>query len=678
MNRRLLLIAFLSTLALTILATGHQLTNAAPDLAPPPQHAPAIGPTPAPSWHVIAGGGGKDVYLTDVSLGSPTDGWAVGITGPSSYGVLMHYDGSTWSQTTAPTGTYGINAIKMISSTDGWAVGGNACAYSCGTLLLHYTNGTWQRVAVPPPGNSTGYSDIDINGNAGWAIGGWWALQFNGANWTPVYNSFNFYKAVSVIDGHDAWAVGTSRQARHYSGSNWLPVSLGLDSPPTLTVRMRSIHMLNASEGWAVGAGYASDGSLNQCLLVHYIGTWSSVPCPFNNYQLHAVQMRTASDVWAVGSDRSTGNGVALHYNGASWTTAPLPAGTPALHSLQLLGANDGWVVGVKGTILRLVNGAWIRVRGSGFPIGPINAPDEYTRPIDATDANTVWWIGGSFGQLHQWSNGTVTNYTTPITSGLYALDMVNSTLGWAGTASPQGPNYLLRYSSGTWTAWPITDTVSALSMIGPDEGWIASGYGSSPVLHYLNGVLTPESIGFYLDSISSLSMVDSQHGWAVGYYHVYSYTYTAGTWTVVTPTLYVQNANMRVIGISPDEAWVAGYSVSCDLAGCPATPQLHHFSGGAWTNILSPTDQLSDDWLAFFDISKVNATEWWAAGKLTTGRYAFLHYKDGVYTTVDAVGEDVKAVSMLPDGSGFASGVDSVLWLHSYPYNVYLPLIRR
>ncbi len=134
----------------------------------------------------------------------------------------------------------------------------------------------------------------------------------------------------------------------------------------------------------------------------------------------------------------------------------------------------------------------------------------------------------------------------------------------------------------------------------------------------------------------------------------------------------------MRIIGISPAEAWVAGVSVSCDPLACPATPELHHFSNGAWTNIVSPTNQLPDNWLAFFDIGKVSATFWWAAGKLKTLEYAFLHYKDGVYSTVRAAGEDVKWVSMLPDGTGFAGGVGSVLWLHSFPYSVYLPLIRR
>jgi hypothetical protein len=82
----------------------------------------------------------------------------------------------------------------------------------------------------------------------------------------------------------------------------------------------------------------------------------------------------------------------------------------------------------------------------------------------------------------------------------------------------------------------------------------------------------------------------------------------------------------------------------------------LHHFSGGTWTGISTP------DWLAFLDISKVSATEWWAVGKRTPYEHAFLHYKEGIYTVVPAAGEDVIGVSMLPDGSGFARGVGSLL----------------
>jgi hypothetical protein len=668
MSRRLLLVAFLLTIALTLIAANHQLTNAAANTAPP-RHAPAIGAMSAPAWYVIQGGGGKDVYLSDVSMSSSTDGWAVGITYPSSYGVLMHYDGSTWGPTTIPTGTYGLSAVKMMSTTEGWAVGANACSTECDALFLHYKNGAWQKVTVSPPGNKTGYSDIDIKGNTGWAIGYGWAQRFDGTNWTGMsidnpMSPGDYYNDVSVVGTNDAWLVGKSRQALHYNGTDWWPVSLGLNSLPlTLTVRMQAIHMLNATEGWAAGfAMYTNDD--NHCLLIHRSnGPWTRVPCPIENVRLSAVQMRSATDVWATGRVYPAKSPISLHYDGVNWTVVPLSV---SISSIELVGVNDGWMVGATGSILRLINRIWTRVKGSDLPLGPVTAPSAFTRPIDATDANNVWWYGGYPGQLYHWSNGTVTNYTPPITSDLYALDMVSSTLGWAGTYSLQGPNYLLRYSAGTWTTWPMTYGVDAIAMTGPDEGWIASGSG----FHYLNGALIPESLP---GPIMSFSMLDSQHGWAIG---GGVYSYTNGIWAPVTPTL--NGGGLRIIGISPDEAWVAGYSTVCDDASCPVVPQLHHFSGGAWTNIISPTNQLPDDWLAFFDISKVSATEWWAAGKLKTMEYAFLHYKDGTYTTVSAAGEDVKAVSMLPDGTGFASGVGSVLWLHSYPYNVYLPLIRR
>lgn len=680
MNRKLLVGAFLLTVVLTLVAVSHQLTNAAANMAPPPQHAPVIGPTPTPTWHVIQGGNGQDIYLSDVSLSSPTDGWAVGVTSPSSYGVLMHYDGSTWTRASVPTGTYGINAVSMISATEGWAVGTNACNTDCDALFLHYHNGTWQKATLSPPGNQTGYTDIDIKGNTGWAVGYDWAQRFDGTSWTgSVIDDWappgDYFTDVSVVGTNDAWAVGKSRQALHYNGTDWLPVSLGLNSLPlTLTVRMQAIHMLNANEGWAAGfAMYTNDD--NHCLLVHRSnGTWTRVTCPIENVRLNSVRMRSTTDVWATGLAYPARNPISLHYDGVTWKVASLPIN---ISSVELVGTDDGWMVGGAGTILRLINGVWTRVKGSNLFLGPGSAPIAYTKPIDAAAADNVWWFNGASGQLFEWNKGAVIAHTPPVTRDLYALDMISPTLGWAGTASLSDQNYFMRFSKGTWTVWPMTGTVDAISMIGSDEGWIASG---SAVYHYLNGDLLPEALpNLYLDTIYSLSMLDSQHGWAIGFNHGV-YSYTAGTWALVTPTLAssTNNYNLRIIGISPDEAWVAGYSTTCNSTECPATPELHHFAGGTWTNIISPSSQLSDKWLAFFDISQVNATEWWAAGKLQTLQYAFLHYKDGVYSTVSAAGEDVRSVSMLPDGSGFAAGVGSILWLHSYPYAVYLPLIRR
>ena len=165
MTRKLIFAAFLLTVVLTVVAAHHQLTNAAPNMAPPPKTAPpleqyatqlASATAPGdPFWQVVAGGGSKDIRLSDVSIASPTEGWAVGLANPSSYGVLMHYTGTTWSRVTAPgvpTATYFIRAVTMISSTEGWAAGYVACPWGqCDQgLLMHYTHDAgWQRVAPP-------------------------------------------------------------------------------------------------------------------------------------------------------------------------------------------------------------------------------------------------------------------------------------------------------------------------------------------------------------------------------------------------------------------------------------------------------------------------------------------------------------------------------------------------
>jgi hypothetical protein len=670
MNRRLLLVAFLSTLALTILAAGHQLTNAAPSMAPPPQHAPSIALMTAavtPTWQVVAGGGGTANSLADVSMDSPADGWAVGSTGPGSYGVLMHYDGAIWSQTNVPTGTHNLNAVAMISPTEGWAVGYNACDFgTCDSnLLMHYTQTGWQRAPVPPNPGRYGYYDINIRGPAGWIVGDTdYFLQFNGSSWTPITAPLSSAQAVSLVDANEAWAAGGYNFATnafnfaHYSGGAWTLVTPTLTLPPNYYPYIYSIHMLNASEGWAVGNATLNT-RVRQCLMLHYTGgNWVQVSCPADPVRLYGVRMRSSGDVWAVGRMVATPDGVIYHYNGSTWMTATMPSGTPNLNSVELVGTNDGWIVGDGGTILRLVNGTWTRMQGS----------NQYVGPISAVSPNEVWY-GGQAGHLYQWKDGTTITHTTSMTTAISTLDMISPTLGWAAGSNPAR---LVRYSDTTSTTVLLfNNPVQDISALDADHAWFGLTFN---ILRY-------ESGGYYYDSgvnsygATSISMVDPAHGWAMGDQVNKVITYTNGVWGVFTPTLTLPGVyqSLKIIGISPTEAWGAGYSMSCTAEECPISAELHHFVGGAWTDLSMP------DWHAFLDISKVSATEWWATGKLKTGEYAFLHYKDGVFTTVPAADEDVQQVSMLPDGTGFASGVGSVLrlWI-DLPNKVYLPLIRR
>ncbi len=209
------------------------------------------------------------------------------------------------------------------------------------------------------------------------------------------------------------------------------------------------------------------------------------------------------------------------------------------------------------------------------------------------------------------------------------------------------------------------------MTATGPDEAWFSL---RDKMTHYQSGTWITEYLPGRL--VYSFSMLDSDRGWGAG---GSVFTYTNGTWAIVSPTLVITGVQWKgMIGISPNEAWIAGYSYdACTTSECPVSPQLYHFIDGEWHNVLVEGTAALPGWLAFYSISKVSAAEWWAVGKLTTMDYAFLHYKDGTYTVVPTR-EDVRGISMLPDGTGFARGVGSLLWLHEYPYSVFLPIVMK
>ncbi len=659
MSRKLLLVAFVLALALTVIAARHQLTNASPNVAPPPRHAPPLEQMEALShsgtgWQVVAGGGGRDWTLFDVSMTSSAEGWAegwaAGVMNPSSYGVMMHYTNTTWSRTEIPTGTYAIDAVSIISPTEGWAAAWVSCSYGCDQgLLLHYTGSAgWQKVAPPArPGGDYwgGFRSLDITGTIGWMVGSDYGyfLQFDGTSWTPASAPDINATGVSIVDANEAWAVGNiDPRMAHFSGGSWSAVT---PTVPGFTY-LKGIHMLDASNGWAVGdvrLGTSPNYSY-RCITLRYDGSdWSEVTCPSSDIRLYSVRMRSPTDVWAVGSGGSSqSSGVILHYDGSQWTLAAAPFGTPRLRSVRLEGTDEGWVVGEGGTILRLVGGNWARVEGPRHTVGPMDS-------VSTDEA----WFGGNAGQLYQWQDGTIVTHTSPLTTPIIALDMVSSTLGWAATDQPA--LNVLRYSEGAWTTWPFSQ-VNSISMVGSEEGWFALGQ-SPGMMRYNTGTWQAQSVGG-TSRVDSVCMLNSNYGWATAGSSVY--TYTGGIWNAVNPQPAITGnwAGLTVVGISLDEAWVAGYSVSCTTVECPVSPQLAHFSGGIWTSIAV------SDWQTFNNISKVSATEWWATGRLMTGEYAFLHYKDGTYTTVSSAGEDVIGVSMLPNGFGFARGVGSLLRL--------------
>src|SRR5271157_3318435 len=75
--------------------------------------------------------------------------------------IILHFTGGAWNTITPPSGSYLLNSVFMVSSTEGWAVGEQGPGGYFGGpqgIILHYTVtggvGTWGIFPAPtiPPG----------------------------------------------------------------------------------------------------------------------------------------------------------------------------------------------------------------------------------------------------------------------------------------------------------------------------------------------------------------------------------------------------------------------------------------------------------------------------------------------------------------------------------------------
>jgi erythromycin esterase-like protein len=147
---------------------------------------------------------GFEPVLNAVSARTRRDAWAVGdyFSGSSSVTLIEHWNGSVWSQVTSPN-PGGSNANYLYgasaeSGTDAWAVG----SYSNGTqsldLILHWNGSAWSQAAAPSPGSRINILygvSADLSTDA-WAAGGFATrggfrnllLRWSGTSWDAGEN----------------------------------------------------------------------------------------------------------------------------------------------------------------------------------------------------------------------------------------------------------------------------------------------------------------------------------------------------------------------------------------------------------------------------------------------------------------------------------------------------------
>jgi photosystem II stability/assembly factor-like uncharacterized protein len=268
------------------------------------------------SWNTVTPPPGQYI-LNSVFMVSPSEGWAVGCSGTlvqcprdaaetnphpfavGSAGIILHYTVTggvgTWAIFPSPS-TPPLNSVFMVSPNEGWIVGdGSDGPNPTSATVLHYTvtggQGTWNAVTVAgllPESNLN--SVFMLSSTSGWAVGGitpgtcsadepsgecsptFFAggpiiIHWDGAKWSQVATPELAGGGKPVLlstyftGSNDGWAVGTpgilTPTIFHWDGVRWTPITLSPAllgaAPPTIPPTLKSVYMIDPSNGWIVG-----------------------------------------------------------------------------------------------------------------------------------------------------------------------------------------------------------------------------------------------------------------------------------------------------------------------------------------------------------------------------------------------------------------------------------------
>jgi hypothetical protein len=319
--------------------------------------------------------------FTNLQMLSPSEGWA------TANGVMVHYTNQRWTKAPYigllpnPQDSTGpeLAGLAMVSANEGWAVGRDTNSMSAGqsAFLAHFKDDKWSQISLSP----TVYNLEAISmpsQNDGWIVGGVFEggvhfctlLHYSGGQWTKVdCPAESPLHGIHMLSASEGWAVGEAGTTMHYHNGSWNLVTgycageLGdpchdPNSGPTQGI-LNSVYMVSPNEAWAVGAEYTSNSTRG--MILHFIdGQWEKVDSPAD-VPLKSVYMVSSDEGWAVGgTDQAPqgDNAIILHYSGGRWVRVDSQVST-ALNSVYMISSGEGWAVGSSGIILHYQDGKW-------------------------------------------------------------------------------------------------------------------------------------------------------------------------------------------------------------------------------------------------------------------------------------------------------------------------------
>jgi hypothetical protein len=283
--------------------------------------------------------------LSAVRAVSARNAWAVGFTGKpysgKNHSLLLHWNGSKWSEVTSPAPVTGGNLAAIAATTkSGWAVGyvntkPDAPLCCAGTPLVFRFNGSkWSRLRTKL-GEGAYLNGVAITAdNRAWATGGPLAMitgdlaKWNGSAWSwdpnPVPGNYRPLYGIAAGPGGTAFVVGTNNDtagpaiSARWNGHSWRQVTV---SAPNST-GLNAVAFAPGGTAWA--AGVALSGGHSRTLVMRWNGTeWTRVTSPGTSEDLYGLSFSASRYGWAVGSTLSTSGStrtVILHWNGTAWS----------------------------------------------------------------------------------------------------------------------------------------------------------------------------------------------------------------------------------------------------------------------------------------------------------------------------------------------------------------------
>jgi len=296
-------------------------------------------------------------------------GFAVGIGG-----ALMGWNYPTedvWTYGTSAPGS--VNGISMLSSVDGWNAGNAG-------VLMHWNGSAWSQTSVTPAVN---YYDVFCSAsNNCQAVGDVSSskpaiLHWNGTSWAQIVPggtvAATILYGVHCATGTDCWAVGDNASGTnifyHYNGTTWtgVNVSTGSNTVSSTSFPFTDVFCTSTSNCWAVGG--------NGTFAFYNGTTWTAYVSgmPWAGYG--AVYCNNASDCWSAGDYVNSDNSF-VHWNGSAWSlNSSVPSNQYGILSMTCTGTNDCWAGGFNNStrypvILHWDGNSWVEVT--------INSPVQY------------------------------------------------------------------------------------------------------------------------------------------------------------------------------------------------------------------------------------------------------------------------------------------------------------